>query len=36
MKDSYSLDRDMDGLQASYEKHIGAYDRIMCAAASRR
>ncbi len=29
MKDSYSLDRDMEGLQASYQKHIGAYDRIM-------
>ena len=29
MKDSYSLDRDMDGLQASYQKHIDAYDRIM-------
>jgi prolyl-tRNA synthetase len=29
MKDSYSLDRDMDELQASYRKHIGAYDRIM-------
>ncbi len=29
MKDSYSLDRDMDGLQASYQKHIEAYDRIM-------
>ena len=28
MKDSYSLDRDVDGLQVSYQKHIGAYDRI--------
>ena len=28
MKDSYSLDRDVEGLQASYEKHVGAYDRI--------
>ncbi len=28
MKDSYSLDRDVDGLQASYEKHMYAYDRI--------
>ncbi|MGD0196313.1 MAG: proline--tRNA ligase [Solirubrobacteraceae bacterium] len=28
MKDSYSFDRDRDGLQASYEKHIEAYDRI--------
>jgi prolyl-tRNA synthetase len=28
MKDSYSFDRDGDGLNRSYEKHIGAYDRI--------
>jgi prolyl-tRNA synthetase len=28
MKDSYSFDRDHEGLQASYEAHIGAYDRI--------
>src|SRR3954465_402501 len=28
MKDSYSFDRDEEGLQASYEKHIAAYDRI--------
>jgi prolyl-tRNA synthetase len=28
MKDAYSFDRDEDGLQASYEKFIGAYDRI--------
>jgi prolyl-tRNA synthetase len=28
MKDSYSFDRDFDGLEASYEKHIVAYDRI--------
>jgi prolyl-tRNA synthetase len=28
MKDSYSLDVDFDALQVSYEKHIGAYDRI--------
>ena len=28
MKDSYSLDADMEGLQESYRKHIGAYDRI--------
>jgi prolyl-tRNA synthetase len=28
MKDSYSFDRDFDGLDASYEKHIVAYDRI--------
>ena len=28
MKDSYSFDRDEAGLDESYEKHIGAYDRI--------
>jgi prolyl-tRNA synthetase len=28
MKDSYSFDRDPEGLAAAYEKHIGAYDRI--------
>ncbi len=28
MKDSYSFDRDEAGLEESYEKHIGAYDRI--------
>jgi prolyl-tRNA synthetase len=28
MKDSYSLDVDDAGLQTSYQKHIGAYDRI--------
>jgi prolyl-tRNA synthetase len=28
MKDSYSFDRDEEGMQASYDKHIGAYDRI--------
>ncbi len=28
MKDSYSFDRDAEGLQASYDKHIVAYDRI--------
>jgi prolyl-tRNA synthetase len=28
MKDSYSFDRDAEGMQVSYEKHIGAYDRI--------
>ncbi len=28
MKDSYSLDTDFDALQVSYEKHIGAYDRV--------
>jgi prolyl-tRNA synthetase len=28
MKDSYSFDRDPDGLDASYQLHIEAYDRI--------
>jgi len=28
MKDSYSFDRDRDGLERSYELHIAAYDRI--------
>jgi prolyl-tRNA synthetase len=28
MKDSYSFDMDEDGLEVSYAKHIGAYDRI--------
>jgi prolyl-tRNA synthetase len=28
MKDSYSFDRDPEGLQRSYELHIEAYDRI--------
>jgi prolyl-tRNA synthetase len=28
MKDSYSFDMDEQGLEASYAKHIGAYDRI--------
>jgi len=28
MKDAYSFDRDMEGLERSYELHIGAYDRI--------
>jgi prolyl-tRNA synthetase len=28
MKDSYSFDLDEDGLDESYAKHIGAYDRI--------
>jgi prolyl-tRNA synthetase len=28
MKDSYTFDRDAEGLQAGYEKHIGAYERI--------
>jgi prolyl-tRNA synthetase len=29
MKDSYSFDRDQDGLERSYALHVGAYDRIM-------
>jgi prolyl-tRNA synthetase len=29
MKDSYSFDRDADGLEASYRRHIAAYDRMM-------
>jgi prolyl-tRNA synthetase len=29
MKDSYSLDRDPAGLEESYARHVGAYDRIM-------
>jgi prolyl-tRNA synthetase len=29
MKDSYSFDRDEDGLARSYDLHIGAYDRIL-------
>jgi len=28
MKDSYSFDRDPDGLACSYERHVQAYDRI--------
>jgi prolyl-tRNA synthetase len=28
MKDSYSLDRDIEGLERSYDLHIEAYDRI--------
>ena len=28
MKDSYSFDRDEEGLAASYEKHVTAYERI--------
>ncbi|MEA2302053.1 MAG: prolyl-tRNA synthetase [Solirubrobacteraceae bacterium] len=28
MKDSYTFDRDPAGLAESYEKHVGAYDRI--------
>src|SRR5947209_2934308 len=29
MKDSYTFDRDPDGLDASYQKHVNAYDRMM-------
>jgi prolyl-tRNA synthetase len=29
MKDSYSFDRDLQGLESSYALHVGAYDRIM-------
>jgi prolyl-tRNA synthetase len=29
MKDSYSFDRDPDGLEAQYQKHVVAYDRMM-------
>ncbi len=29
MKDSYSFDRDREGLDESYNKHVVAYDRIM-------
>ncbi len=29
MKDSYSFDRDPEGLEASYQKHVQAYDRMM-------
>jgi prolyl-tRNA synthetase len=29
MKDSYTFDRDADGLDAAYEKHVVAYDRIL-------
>lgn len=28
MKDSYSFDRDLEGLNTAYDKHAGAYDRI--------
>jgi prolyl-tRNA synthetase len=28
MKDAYSFDRDREGLDTSYELHVGAYDRI--------
>ncbi|HUZ29614.1 MAG TPA: proline--tRNA ligase [Solirubrobacteraceae bacterium] len=29
MKDSYTFDRDRDGLDAQYNKHVQAYDRMM-------
>ncbi len=29
MKDSYSFDRDAEGLEVSYQKHVVAYDRMM-------
>jgi prolyl-tRNA synthetase len=29
MKDAYTFDRDREGLDASYEKHVIAYDRMM-------
>jgi prolyl-tRNA synthetase len=29
MKDSYSFDRDEEGLEASYQLHVKAYDRIL-------
>jgi prolyl-tRNA synthetase len=29
MKDSYTFDRDADGLETAYQKHVVAYDRIM-------
>jgi prolyl-tRNA synthetase len=29
MKDSYTLDRDADGLDVGYQKHVVAYDRIL-------
>ncbi|HET6448095.1 MAG TPA: proline--tRNA ligase [Conexibacter sp.] len=28
MKDSYTFDRDEEGLAVNYDKHVGAYDRI--------
>ena len=28
MKDAYTFDRDAEGLEAAYAKHIHAYDRI--------
>jgi prolyl-tRNA synthetase len=29
MKDAYTFDRDAEGLAASYDKHVIAYDRMM-------
>src|SRR5256884_5230378 len=29
MKDSYTFDRDREGLDAAYDKHVTAYDRMM-------
>ena len=29
MEDSYTFDRDAEGLEASYQKHVVAYDRMM-------
>ncbi len=29
MKDSYSFDRDAEGLEAQYQRHVVAYDRMM-------
>jgi prolyl-tRNA synthetase len=29
MKDSYTFDRDAEGLEAQYQKHVVAYDRMM-------
>ena len=29
MKDSYTFDRDAEGLEERYQLHVGAYDRIM-------
>ncbi len=29
MKDAYTFDRDAEGLEAGYRKHVGAYDRIL-------
>ena len=29
MKDAYTFDRDAEGLDAAYEKHVGAYDRML-------